>query len=174
MECLLSLIEINQYQQYVAKQMKLENENQDIQIEFEVDFPSNIPTSIIIETDDKIDTLQRNSELIIKSKAFKLYQKYIARDSAFEINVSGLMRDQLIDFLDNQRELNRMEMTMEQLLCVFDEVKGEMYHLLSISLNRFSDDRDYIQIVNLLQKSKIIGHTTLAVTHSTDLEIPLS
>ena len=159
MECLLSFIELHQYQLYLIEKQQEQSGNIDAEHELEMDlditFPDNIPISFIIECDEgNIDNY--DGDVVVntaKLKAYKLYEKYISVGSEFEINISGLMREKIINIMDNKEKLmENTEITLKELFDIFNEAKSEMYQLLRVSLNRFSDQDDYHQIIDLIQK----------------------
>eukprot|EP01084_Bolivina_argentea_P102261 183224_1 len=95
MECLLSLIEFNEYQQFCMQYIVDDNVIDKIEI---IPFPSNIPTSSILEETEYIpdDILVEYSDAIVygaKIKAHKLYKKYIKTGSEFEINIGSDQRE---------------------------------------------------------------------------------
>ena len=126
---------------------------------FEIDFPSNVPFSSIVF--DKIDqSLDDDFKKIFsqylmtctnghdrdqlswmietKLRSYKLYKKYIALGSEYEINVSYRTRQELIDKMDNLDEYIKQDSIDEsELILMFKQSFHEMIHLIHGSFSRF-------------------------------------
>eukprot|EP01084_Bolivina_argentea_P142893 250999_1 len=98
MECLLAFLEISQYQQYVIKQNILNDKSVDFTNYKNIDFPSNIPLSSIIECNNDND---KDAIHDLKIKAHKIYCKYIKTNCEFEINISYTQREMFTNIFDN-------------------------------------------------------------------------
>ena len=143
MECLLSYIEFTQFHQYLLQLMP---SYEAINIRKHQELPSNVPDAAIICTETpstskgKTDELEP-SEVRLKSakrRAYKLYTKYIAIGSAYEINISYVMRTELSNILGAKHELmHRPDISLTTLYELFVEPKDEMFQLLSFSFVRF-------------------------------------
>ena len=147
MECLLSFIEINQYQQCIIKCIGDKIiDDEDIKYKH-YDFPSSIPmSSIIEETSSNVDDDIRD----FKMKAHKLYKKYIIEGCEFEINISYLDRQSLCSILDDEVFLmNNNSINICDIFKLFENVKNEMTILLQYSLSRFKKQRDFDKIIQL-------------------------
>ena len=144
MECLLSYIEIVQYQQYISKYIedKAILEKYDLQ-----KFPSVVPQSEIIEQQEVIlnDYNADEALLCAKMKAHKLYEKYIKIGSEFEINISSKERKKISKIVsDLDSFLQSDEWKFKELLQIFEVSKKEMRILLNYSLKRFQlEDNQY-------------------------------
>merc|ERR1712228_86714 len=110
MELLLAAIEFVQFQQYILPHL---NENDyDLSVQKLVDFPSNVPKSRIVYNDDDEDISKEYegshnevNEFVFhaKMKGFKLYNKYVADNSEYEINIGYDERVRLMNvFCDKQ------------------------------------------------------------------------
>merc|ERR1711879_149886 len=119
-ECLLSWIEFNEYRNRVIQEFKLTNRQQ-------MDLAPGVPQSDIVYA--------KGSSL--KESGHKLYEKYIANGSEFEINISGSMRNAVNALMSDHDTWMAMEMSGEDLCDIFDDAIGEMNVLLSHSLQRF-------------------------------------
>ena len=124
MECLLSFIEINQFQNYIIDECDTYRQ---------YDLPTNIPiSSIISETSDANDIISE-----IKTKSHKLYKKYIEQGCEFEVNISYIDRTSLCTILDDLTDLlNDNSIKICDIFKLFDIVKNEMIMLLQYSLIR--------------------------------------
>ena len=116
-------------------------------------FPENVPLSDIVYgygTEDlSIDITvepptNSNSEtdktllLLFKDKAHKLYHKYIAVGSGFEVNISYKMRAELTKLLGQYHQcINNDELKERELINIFNECIDEMIQLLQDSKSRF-------------------------------------
>eukprot|EP01084_Bolivina_argentea_P023739 44342_1 len=155
MECLCSFIELSQFQKYVLKQMN-ENINSDEKPQVSdiklINFPSNVPTSIIIEEHEEKNNIPIQN---IKNKAYNLYVKYIKMGAELEINISGMMRDELIDTLDDKNKLmNDNTMNLKELLLIFNDAKEEMMHIMKIAFVRFLDEPEAHSSKSIIEFAK--------------------
>ena len=150
MECLLSIIEFNQYQQYLLNHENDKIDSNTLNKVLLFDFPSNIPISEIIE--EKYDDNQDIK--MYKMKAHKLYLKYIRVGSEYEINISGVQRDEIANLLDNLNHLlSNNKITPNALFILFEQCKQEMFQLLQSSLHRFRYEDEFNQIMYQLNSS---------------------
>ena len=135
MEILLFCIEVAQYQKYV-KQLPTEG------IHYK-----NIPTSEILESQNRDASFVDN----VKIKAHELFKKYIEDGTAFEINISGTMRDSLTDTIGNLDQLLEDEcVDLQQMYTVFEDSVQEMIALQSISFERFKQSEAFSDVKALL------------------------
>ena len=119
MEHLLAFIEFTQYQQYLVNEL---DTTQEID---QIEFPNNIPTSIILQASEDDDVLRD-----IKIKAHRIYKKYVAVGSEFEINISFDARQQAVEILhDLDSLLNNKTITADGLFKVFKECSQEIWIL---------------------------------------------
>ena len=126
-----------------------------------INFPDNIPKSAILSgpiqfemasnekengsgVNEKSDTLDDMFDL--KLRAYKLYQKYVEDGVEFAINVSGKQRDDIVDIVDDFSTFTMMDMSHQELVMLFDEVKKEMLMLLDISFMRFKTSPEWNEI----------------------------
>ena len=153
MECLLSVIEIMQFQEYILKLEATEKDN--IQM---IKFHANIPISNIIEHDDNANNTQSKLESV-KIMAYIIYGKYIEPGARFEVNISWTMRAQLTQSLGNLDViLANDEMDLEQLLMIFEECKKEMVMLLKYSLGRFRNQPAYDELASIFDDNDDYSH----------------
>ena len=82
-----------------------------------------------------------------KIKAHKLYNKYIAVGSEFEINISSNERNNLRNILSNLESLLSYNINITDLMKLFESCKNEMIALQSHSLYRFKYTNEYASIV---------------------------
>eukprot|EP01083_Nonionella_stella_P070964 190262_1 len=144
MELLLSLVEFIQFKQLIHEQIKgtsTEHVNED---QFaDVELAKCIPQSSIVHDPD--DALE--------AKALKLYQKYVATSSEWEINVHSAVRQQLMHRFDvtyhAKSKDESIEWTPPALYIVFDDCSQEMMKLLRYSLTRFKTKPEYIRLQGL-------------------------
>ena len=107
---------------------------------------------------------------IMKEDSFEkcclmIYRSFIEIGSMFEINISGVMRNRIInnEHLQNilQCEAGDIEIRLEyesqnemnlELLNIFDEAASEMMSLLNQSFLRFTDTKEFQNLVNSMYK----------------------
>eukprot|EP01084_Bolivina_argentea_P254699 428254_1 len=137
-ETLLSYIEFQQYQEMVWQFVK--DKNCEI-----IQLADNVPISAILESkynDDKY--------IDMKTKAHYIYNKYIKVSSEYEINISGIQRDNIALMLDDlDLLLGNNDVLIDDIFKLFEECKMEMIELLRTSFNRF---KYYVQF------NEIVGH----------------
>lgn len=145
MECLLAYIEISQYQEYI---LGLMNFSVDKERFTQMKLSSNLPMSSIIEGGKNED----NGDMLygIKSRGYKLYEKYIEIGSEFEINISWDQRQPLIDiFEDKNKLLNDTNIDIQDIFYLFEIAKEEMVSLLNFSFSRYEQQVEYQKIILL-------------------------
>lgn len=147
MECLLSFIEIKQYQNYLIENdtnnILTEEQINNVKLENEIGFASNIPMSEIVER--SFESKDADQMFSFKMKAYKLYKKYIEVDSEFEINISSSERTKFA-FIANLSSFLKMNININDLLILFQESKKQMRLLLMYSLTRFKVTPEFEQI----------------------------
>ena len=130
MECLLSYIEIRQFQEYMInssyEQIKIHDEYYK-----EIDLASNLPVSSII-TDD---VEQKKEEDNLKLKAYELYGKYMEQGSEFEINISWRQREALMNIFEDRDKLLHESVTINHIFELFERCKEEMFKLMEYSFS---------------------------------------
>ena len=132
-ECLLSLIELQQFKKYLCEQLGIQN---DAVEETWFDFATNVPQSDIVYHEKKTDLKS------FKRRALALYWKYIEEGSDFEVNIDSKMRRALAAVMGNEHEWMEVNgMNAEELSQIFDEVMQEMRLLLKYSRRRFKSDK---------------------------------
>eukprot|EP01084_Bolivina_argentea_P302051 521301_1 len=143
MECLLALIEITQFQNYVEAHfmdINIETIKDDIYIDKRIQFPASIPISDIIEA--KEQNVSNDYLIEAKMKAYKLYTKYIEFGSEFEINISSKQRNTIVNIIKDFDYFIGLNINAEELWKLFEESKYEMIKLLSFSLGRLKQCPD--------------------------------
>ena len=132
MEVLLSYIEFTQFQNYLLGSMSAPTESKMKQIEF----PSNIPISAIIEAKDIIKKSEDGDELLAaaKIKAYKLHNKYSRIGAEFEINISYAERERLNRIIATA---NSSDTTKNELFLMFEPANEAMMVFLKYSFSRF-------------------------------------
>ena len=159
MECLLSYIEITQYQKYLINKMD-ECQCNDIPEIKLINFPSSVPISAIIDQNEEKmdDNNMDNKKFVIycaKLKAHKLYEKYVGFDSELQMNISAKMKKPLDDILSDIKILINCNINLSDLLLLFEDSKLEMYQLLTYSFDRFKANKsEFNQIIEIFQKNR--------------------
>ena len=148
MENLLAFIEFTQFQQYLKGEMNAENNDADVD---PIKFANNIPTSLILE--EKEDA---NDDILYdaKVKAYRIYGKYVAVGSEFEINVSYESRNKARKVLyDLDSLLKKKRVTANVLFKVFEDCRQEIWMLLIGSYGRFQRQPEFKEFdpVNLIE-----------------------
>lgn len=163
MECLLAVIEFTQFKKHAIETFNANKMNIDIDITNTESkskyparnklliFPECVPLSDIVYgygTEDLSINVDLNSPtnsetdktllLLFKDKAHRLYHKYIAFGSGFEINISYKMRAELGRLLHEYHQcINNDELKERELINIFDQCIDEMIQLLKASKSRF-------------------------------------
>ena len=145
MECLLSLIEITQYQQYCLKEMSMSNDLDRDNNKYDhglISFPYIVPLSAILE----------NEKTDFKRKAYEIYNKYIKIGSEFEINISWDSRVLFRNMFDDEEFFtNNAKIKMMDVFLLFDEARLQMMRLLINSLSRLKQQPEYDTIKALFK-----------------------
>ena len=142
MELLLSYLEFIQYKTYVKDAFKIADDNTVI---LRDDFT---PKSDIVFKHNN-----NRSKDTIKTIAYELYQKYVANESPFPINISYHTRKEL-DILNNKENWVKINITESELYRVFDGCIKEMNKLLTYSLHRALKRQN---ILTAIQDSLIVN-----------------
>ena len=139
-EVMLAYIEFSQFQEYLSDAMPLAT----IIKMKTCDFPSCIPTSDIIKSDDGA-----------KLKAHLLYMKYIASQSEYEINIASSERNRLFEIFEDLDHLLSEENTItdEELFFMFEPCKKAMIQLLQYSLSRMKLHPSYGRMAQIFDDS---------------------
>eukprot|EP01084_Bolivina_argentea_P131412 231956_1 len=143
MECMLSVIEFQQYQNYILEHI---DNKDDIKIEPSeiLLLPVNVPISAIIDNDNDVNIPHSYGGdeflFVAKIKAHKLYNKYVSSHCEYEINISYDERNKLYDSLHDLETLISTNINREELFWMFNNSKKEMISLLLHSFVRFKKD----------------------------------
>ena len=146
-------LEFTQYQHHLLKDYEVDaDEHVNI-----VEFPENVPPSTIVSGKW---AMKNDEELKIlhdpKTKARKLYKKYVKTGSEFEINIKSETRRRVSMILDNWTHLlDNYDITVDDLFLIFNDCKEQVMTLLNHSLVRFKDETDY---VNATANAQIVVH----------------
>jgi len=149
-ELLLCFIEINQYEQYVIDCGFFdESELSSIDI---VELHSEVPLSFIVKSNFAVNGVigtqcPDEQQYNVRMKAHKLWQKYIAENSELCINISSKMRKKLTNLLHDETKLMQYNITMLDMLYMFDEVKQEIVKLMRYSLTRFQSKPATVEVL---------------------------
>eukprot|EP01084_Bolivina_argentea_P151138 263837_1 len=161
-ECLLSLIEMIQFRDFVRAQsinmnqvermsiIQSSSNNSVIHEELiNIELPANVPKSSIVFNKINDD----------RYKAQQLFEKYIAEGSEHEINIGSRLRSKMTDKFQTPagilRTLSGIGRTIESvgqhknisgLPFVFDDCCTEMVRLLRYSLSRFKNKPQYLKL----------------------------
>jgi len=156
METLLSFIEFNQYQQYLMDMhLSVVTDAAKDRIS-EMNFPENIPLSEIMESRETGAEIHSHGQGVTeldmaKIKAWKLYEKYVAPNSEFEIKITSSERDKLTARLGNIRELLDDKKCNEgDLLIIFENCKNAMKVSLIHAMKRFKQTFEYKQAITAM------------------------
>lgn len=126
-ECLLSVIEMQQFKNYLKKQLNVEHA---IVI---VDLSSNVPRSELVYGKQE-PTLDAFKEI-----AYELHKKYVEEGSEFEINISSRMRRGLESKISDHAQWMKDNVTKDDLSLLFDDAMEENIKLLNQSKGRFQE-----------------------------------
>ena len=127
-ECLLSFIE---FEQFRARAMN----------ELTIELPIAEPTvfSSIVPSSDIVSGIGKETPSL-KECAYRLYIKYLAVGSEFEINISWSLRQKLNVLLSDYDKWMGMDISSDDLCGIFDAAIGEMVGLLRSSIQRFQQE----------------------------------
>ena len=150
-------------------------ENQEIDGNFKdsmklIKFPSNIPLSEIIES-EQAESNDNNGDhklYIFKIKAHEIYKKYIKPGAEFEINIKSDTRNKGYRLMNDLNNFLDYNVTVNDLLTYFGNCKEEMHRLLLYSFTRFKSSKEFNeieQIFNKEMKEEVIfeDHPTLYI-----------
>ena len=124
-ECLLSLIEMQQFKKRLLKELNVK------QYGPMVDLAPGAPLSELVFADTN-PTLES-----FKKIAYELHQKYVEEGSEFEINISSRMRRQLHATMGDYDKWMKQDLAADELSWIFDDVMAENIKLLRQSKGRF-------------------------------------
>ena len=86
-----------------------------------------------------------------KKCVYKLYQKYIAVGSSWEINLSFYVRRKVTDIAGDQTKLLENEtIGIKELLFIYDECIYGVFSLMTDSYDRFRRTHQYRKLKNLM------------------------
>lgn len=143
-ECLLSLIEFEQFRARASLELGIEMDT--VQ---PMTFASTAPRSDIVYGTDNAESTPNcclkacadsPARRPLKECAYRLYEKYIEIGSEFQINISGEMRMRLDALMDDYDKWMEMDISDQKLCEMFDDAIDEMTVLMSASLQRFECD----------------------------------
>jgi len=185
MECLLSLIEFIQFQQYILLHMQQYKNFYYKQfsnvsgMRNTVALPKGVPRSTIIDADreqlveqylhnesGRIVSVMEREQVRVRLIAYELYKKYVAIGSEWEINIAYETRGQLTARLHNFAQwmsAKQKSVQMWQLALLFEDSKHEMYKLLRHSFARFKRHEDFDKITSYHQKKMREKQQAMAV-----------
>ena len=157
-ECLISFLEMQQFQKWVIdaiSHLDMEQDNEILQRINVVDIHADIPQSEFIEcvTVDMTDS----DDVLCNAKlsALYLYEKYIKVGSELEINISSTIRKEMRNILgDKEKLMNHVNVNLNDLLLLFDKLITEMRLLLTYSHTRFKQKPEYAKIIQIFAKIK--------------------
>ena len=155
---------------YYKNELKLNDNNWDIDILLKYPLNSNFPQSYIVYgklnkeyefyLNGIIDKFKRDKiEFLIRS--YCLYEKYIKRNSEFEINIDYLTRNKLTKQINNignwihNKKFDNMNINeiLKYIYNIFDGCINQMKSLLRASYARYQDSSLYTEFIKL-KKSK--------------------
>lgn len=119
--------------------------------------PSTVPESEIVFGNLGLDHENvTNSDKIdcCKRVGTRLYKKYIANGSEYEINISSLMRDDLTNLMNDENSwLTSININENDLYSMFDASRSEIYKLMYFSFFRMKSST-MAKIQAILQNDK--------------------
>lgn len=141
MECLYSLIEMSQFQDWLSDNDKTgtiqRSDTGKEQYRYDrIDFPTNVPISEMLSGKDS------NVEIITR----KIYEKYVKNGSVYEINISFLLRKQFAQIIESQQLNDGKGQDWNQLMHVLDRCNHANRTLLMYSLTRFKQSDDFEEV----------------------------
>ena len=159
MECLVSFIEIQQFQQFLIDHIKKDKNHTSDEDEMSqqinmMPVHPEIPQSIFL--DNISNQTEVDDELILQTAkviANKLYDKYIKIGSQLEINISSMLKKEIKSILQDPERLMELNVSLNDLLLLFEKPKNEMRLLLTYSHVRFKQKVEYSKIVQLFSGS---------------------
>ena len=160
MENLLAFIEVSQFQQYLVRELDVTS-----MVKL-LTFPENIPKSIILQKKQSDDSMDD-----VKIKAHRIYQKYVAIGSEFEINIGAESRNDARNVLQDFNLLfDNKSVTAKDLFDIFEKCRWELWQLLLGSYFRFRKQPEYHEF-DLIQ---VDGHSPTMEMCSSQSEINVS
>ena len=182
-ETLLSFTEIIQYQQYISLFMKQKSINIDHEISIKsnestigpintnqssdynkslferIKLPKQLPKSSIVYDgmDEHYTQNIHENEFInmMKIKAYKLYKKYVAVGIQYQVNISYSTRKGIEKYVKNYDSfLLNDQISLNQLLFLFEKVSEEIYNLMTDSFNRFSQTNEFQKLAQMITSKK--------------------
>ena len=152
MEILLSFIEFNQFQKYLIDNSDIDDSSKE-SLEL-IQFPSNIPLSEIIESQqtEHHDNHGDNQLSVFKVKAHELFKKYIKPGAEFEINIKSDTRNKGYRLMNDLTEFLDYNVNVNDLLTYFGSCKEEMHRLLLYSFTRFKSSKEFNEIEQIFNK----------------------
>eukprot|EP01083_Nonionella_stella_P155496 502394_1 len=131
MECLLSVIEFQQYKQAAMNVFDLDIKEHFATVTYSHE---HVPQSDIVF--DDTNASEEDVKSAFKRKAYKLYQKYVEPRSPFELNISAQRRYKLIEYMEHYDQWMNGDnsITESALVNIFDEINHEMVQLLNCSI----------------------------------------
>eukprot|EP01083_Nonionella_stella_P188681 696023_1 len=132
-ECFISLVEFQRFQEYVMAVFEVSVEEVKTSITF-YELCSSIPQYTTI-----VNREEQETETIVSAKriAHKLFLKYIETGSAYEINISYRHRLTLEAMMCNYDAWMVMEVAPKDLISLFQQSKEEIFRYLEFSFSRF-------------------------------------
>ena len=132
-ECLLSLIEFQQFKSHLIECLKIEDLSTK-EIWFKL--ADCVPLSDIVHHEEGKDLKS------FRRRASELYEKYVMVDSDFEINIPDKMRRELQSLMGNESKwIEKSDISPVILANIFDGVMMEMKKLLKYSRLRFKEEQ---------------------------------
>ena len=146
MECLLSVIEISQFQDYLMSNdgnFKIGADARHKVRGSKITFPSNVPLSEFL-----CDAKKNNND--IKIIIHEIYRKYISNGSEFEINIPSTIRSRFNEI--NQKS----DIDWNDLMLLLEKCKQEMKILLMYSLTRFKATPQFDEVKQIFNNQEIV------------------
>ena len=135
MECLLSMIEIHQIEDYLCdNDVNNEIDQEAKQNLKRIVFPANVPETELLKYTDIADITRG------------VFMKYIESGSEFEVNIPSGLRS---DFMST---LQKQNINWGDLMLLLERWKQEMRMLLMYSFGRFKKTAEFDQIIKIFNQ----------------------
>merc|ERR1712154_545603 len=170
-ECLLFIIETVQFQNFLIEKCqseqhkseraspelekyKLERAINNLDLDLDISFPSSCPKSFIVY----------NKDTNVYQKAILLYNKYIANDAVFLINIPHTMQKKIHQTLFVTEEDSDIRVTHRSLVRLFSRSQREVWTVMKGSFQRYQKTAAYESFIEKHRRS-VLKKINLVSTH---------
>ena len=142
MENLLSLVEFLQFQKYVAEEIGYYDKD---------DAEKILCDELVLSKEVPLSGIVYDEEMDLKNKAYAIYTKYIDNRAEYSINISYLVRQKLVNLMDNYENwMGNDVLTDVELMNIFAGACREIKRLMNDSYQRFKLMPEYYKLANEL------------------------